>query len=100
MLVKLGKLIAPITPFVTEVMYQNLVRKHQPNGFESVHMTYYPEADKSAVNQTLIEEMELPRSIASLGSLGTRQRRMPKGASTAGTFTLAFGLDLNQTRWC
>jgi isoleucyl-tRNA synthetase len=66
-LVKLGKLIAPITPFVTEVMYQNLVRGAQPNAFESVHMTYYPVADEAAVKKDLLREMNLARSIASLG---------------------------------
>ncbi len=66
-LVKLGRLIAPITPFVTEVMYQNLVRSAQPNSFESVHMTYYPEADLSAINPALLSQMKLARNIASLG---------------------------------
>lgn len=72
-LVKLGKLIAPVTPFVTEVMYQNLVRggsdgvpgKAQP--FESVHMTYYPETDLTAIQQPLLAQMDLARRIASLG---------------------------------
>ena len=66
-LVKLGRLIAPITPFVTEVMYQNLVRNAQTNAFESVHMTYYPEADLSAINPSLLAQMKLARNIASLG---------------------------------
>jgi isoleucyl-tRNA synthetase len=66
-LVKLGRLIAPITPFVTEVMYQNLVRNVQPSGFDSVHMTYYPEADLSAIDKPLMAQMDLARRIASLG---------------------------------
>jgi isoleucyl-tRNA synthetase len=66
-LVKLGKLIAPITPFVTEVMYQNLVRGVQPNAFTSVHMTYYPVSDASAIDETLLAQMNLARNIASLG---------------------------------
>jgi isoleucyl-tRNA synthetase len=66
-LVKLGRVIAPITPFVTEVMYQNMVRSVQPNAYESVHMTYYPEADTSTANKTLLTEMDLARKIASLG---------------------------------
>jgi isoleucyl-tRNA synthetase len=66
-LVKLAKLIAPITPFVTEVMYQNLVRQVQPNAFVSVHMTYYPVADRAAIDETLLAQMNLARTIASLG---------------------------------
>lgn len=66
-LVKLSRLIAPITPFVTEVMYQNLVRNTQPKAFESVHMTYSPEADMTTQNAPLLAQMRLARNIASLG---------------------------------
>ncbi len=66
-LVKLAKLIAPITPFVTEVMYQNLVRSAQPDAFVSVHMTYYPVGDANAIDETLLAQMNLARTIASLG---------------------------------
>lgn len=66
-LVKLAKLIAPITPFVTEVMYQNLVRHAQPDAFVSVHMTYYPVCDANAIDETLLAQMNLARTIASLG---------------------------------
>lgn len=66
-LLKLGKLIAPITPFVTEVMYQNLVRNVQPGAYMSVHMTYYPVSDANAIDETLLSQMDLARRIASLG---------------------------------
>jgi isoleucyl-tRNA synthetase len=66
-LVKLARLIAPITPFVTEVMYQNLVRNVHPDALESVHMTYYPRTDTGAVDPGLLSEMDLARKIASLG---------------------------------
>lgn len=66
-LVEFGRLIAPITPFVTEVMYQNLVRNVQPGAYESVHMTYYPETDLTTVNHALLGQMDLARKIASLG---------------------------------
>lgn len=66
-LVKLGRLLAPITPFVTEVMYQNLVRAVRPGAFTSVHMTYYPEVDTSVLDPLLLEQMGLARRLASLG---------------------------------
>ncbi len=43
-LVKLSKLLAPFMPFVTEVMYQNLVRSVNPQAYESVHHTTWPQA--------------------------------------------------------
>ena len=66
-LVKLGRLLAPFTPFVTEAMYQNLVRSVRPGAYESVHHTRWPEQDPSAVDDTLVAQMALARQVASLG---------------------------------
>ena len=70
-LVRLAKLLAPFTPFVTEVMYQNLVRSVQPAAYESVHHCDWPQADVAAIDEALLERMALTRRIASLG-LGAR----------------------------
>jgi isoleucyl-tRNA synthetase len=69
--VKYARLMAPFIPFITEAMYQNLVRSVQPECLESIHHTTWPEADQSAVNEDLIDQMDLARQIASLG-LGAR----------------------------
>jgi isoleucyl-tRNA synthetase len=66
-LVKLIRLLAPMVPFVTEVMYQNLIRGVQPAAYESVHHTTWPVCDRSAIDEKLIEQMGLTRRIASLG---------------------------------
>ncbi|GAB4533521.1 MAG: isoleucine--tRNA ligase [Anaerolineales bacterium] len=66
-LVKLSRLLAPFTPFISEVMYQNLVRGIYPNAHESVHHCLWPQSDPQAVDQMLLDEMELARQIASLG---------------------------------
>jgi isoleucyl-tRNA synthetase len=66
-LVKLAKLLAPFTPFVTEAIYQNLVRAVQPNAHLSIHHTDWPLADQAAINQALIAQVDLARRIASLG---------------------------------
>jgi isoleucyl-tRNA synthetase len=70
-LVTLCKLLAPFTPFVTEVMYQNLVRSVQPDAHGSVHHCDWPQADLSAIDEQLLDQMALARRIASLG-LGAR----------------------------
>jgi len=70
-LVKLCKLLAPLTPFVTEVMYQNLVRAVQPAAYDSVHHCNWPDVDMAAVNTTLLDQMALTRHVTSLG-LGAR----------------------------
>ncbi|QYK50690.1 MAG: class I tRNA ligase family protein [Anaerolineales bacterium] len=66
-LVKLIRTIAPMTPFVVEEMYQNLIAAHADAAYSSVHMTLYPQADAAAIDETLINEMGLARQVASLG---------------------------------
>ena len=70
-LVKLIKLLAPLTPFVTEMMYQNLVRAVQPTAYDSVHHCNWPDADIAAVQSALLDQMALTRQVTSLG-LGAR----------------------------
>ncbi len=66
-LVKLTRVLAPFTPFVTEVMYQNLVCAVQPAAHDSVHHTSWPLADLQVVDEKLLDQMSLARRIASLG---------------------------------
>ena len=44
-LVGLSKLLAPYLPFISEEIYQNLVRNLDKNAPESVHFTSFPVAD-------------------------------------------------------
>ncbi len=67
LLVKFAKVLAPFIPFVTEVMYQNLVRGTQPAAFESIHHTTWPLKDQATKDDALIEQMALARRVASLG---------------------------------
>jgi isoleucyl-tRNA synthetase len=70
-LVKLSKLLAPIAPFVTEIMYQNLVCAVQPTAYTSVHHCSWPDIDQAAVQSDLLAQMALTRQVTSLG-LGAR----------------------------
>ena len=66
-LVTLIKLAAPFVPFLTEEIYQNLVRPWAEDAPESVHLCDYPDADRSRIDPSLNEEMALVRDIVSLG---------------------------------
>ncbi|HJS29296.1 MAG TPA: class I tRNA ligase family protein, partial [Anaerolineales bacterium] len=66
-LVKLIRVMAPFTPFVTEVIYQNMVRSVRSEAHKSVHHTSWPLADREAVDRSLTEQMSLARKVASLG---------------------------------
>jgi isoleucyl-tRNA synthetase len=66
-LTTLCRLLAPLVPFVTEVMYQNLVRSVDPDAPESVHHTDWPQPDLTAVDEDLLARMALARQVVALG---------------------------------
>jgi isoleucyl-tRNA synthetase len=57
---KLSKVLAPLTPFVTEKIFQDINNKK-----ESVHLQNYPEANASLINEELENQMEKTRKIVS-----------------------------------
>ena len=57
----LSKLIAPVTPFISEEIYQNLT------GEESVHLAEFPSYDEALINESIEERMDLVRDLISLG---------------------------------
>ena len=63
-LVTLTKLLAPIVPFVTDVMYRNLT---SGAARESVHLDDYPVADQSLVDERLNEVTRLAQRVSSMG---------------------------------
>ena len=66
-LVTLCQLLAPFMPFIAEEMYQNLVRSVDASAPESVHLSSWPEAEPSQVDERLAEDMRLVMRIVSLG---------------------------------
>ncbi|MFC2031073.1 isoleucine--tRNA ligase [Chloroflexota bacterium] len=66
-LVTLTKLLAPLVPFMTDAMHQNLVRTVDEAAPESVHHCDWPAADDSLVDKELLDKMALAMQIASLG---------------------------------
>jgi len=66
-LVTLAKLLAPFTPFIAEELYQNLVRSADESASESVHLTDYPQADLSQVDEELSADTRLAMTVSSLG---------------------------------
>ena len=66
-LVTLVKLMAPLAPFVSEEIYQNLVCMVDPNAPDSVHLADYPKADQTLVDQQLMDATRLAMRISSMG---------------------------------
>ena len=66
-LVALAKLMAPITPFLSESIYQNLVRKVDRAAPESVHHNGYPKVAEQAIDERLLVEMGIVQQVVNLG---------------------------------
>lgn len=66
-LLKLAAILAPITPFLAEELYQNL-----GGGSESVHLIDWP--TNFEVNQSVLDDMERTRSLINAG-LGLRMKK-------------------------
>jgi len=66
-LVTLTEILAPILPFVTEDMYQNLVRSGNPQAEESVHHRSFPVAKLDMVDEALNKRMALILEIVERG---------------------------------
>jgi isoleucyl-tRNA synthetase len=66
-LVTLTKLLAPFMPFIAEEMYRNLVCSIDDSAPESVHLTDFPAADMSLVDDELNDTTRLVMMVCSLG---------------------------------
>ena len=61
------KLIAPILPFVSETIYQNLVVNSESDSEESVHLCDFPEPMSDWMDQELIINVDSLRKLVELG---------------------------------
>ena len=66
-LVTLTKLLAPLVPFITEQVWQELVRPTDETSVASVHLANWPVAQKSAIDTELGAQVALTRRIVELG---------------------------------
>jgi isoleucyl-tRNA synthetase len=66
-LVTTSKLAAPMIPFMTEEIYQNLVRSIDKDAPESIHLCDYPVCDESRIDADLEANMEHVLEIVILG---------------------------------
>ena len=61
------RLMAPIVPFITERVWQDLVVATDPEAPTSVHLAPWPVLDESLVDTELSREMNLARRVVELG---------------------------------
>ena len=66
-LVTLAHLLAPAMPFLSEIMYRNLVASVDPSAPESVHLASWPEYNEALIDSSLMDTMALAQRLVSLG---------------------------------
>ena len=66
-LVTVAKCAAPMIPFMTEDIYQNLVRSIDKTAPESIHLCDFPVADEKLIDKKLEEDMKEVLDIVVMG---------------------------------
>lgn len=73
-------LMAPMSPLISEAIYRNLVKSWERGANDSVHLSEWPTGDDRLVDEQLLEDMAVARSVIELGrsarsesQLGVRQ---------------------------
>jgi isoleucyl-tRNA synthetase len=58
-------MLTPITPFLTESIYQHMLRNAEPKNAETVHLLKWPESDSKWIIDSLEDEMKAAQSVIS-----------------------------------
>ena len=66
-LVTISKAAAPMIPFMTEEIYQNLVRSVDKDAKESIHLCDFPAVDEKLIDKELEDNMEAVLKIVTIG---------------------------------
>ncbi len=63
----LARLIAPFVPYISEEIYQNIVRGIDENAPISIHLCDYPQFDDSYILSDLETDMDIAMDVVSMG---------------------------------
>ena len=66
-LVTICKAAAPMVPFITEEIYQNLVRSIDKDAPESIHLCHFPKVNEELIDKDLEENMDNLLKIVVMG---------------------------------
>ena len=62
-----NRMMAPFMPFLSEAVYQNLVRRVNADAPSSVHMATWPAHQPQRLDQTLLTDMRVVQQVITLG---------------------------------
>ncbi len=75
-LVQVCQLLAPVMPFITEHVYQNLVPAVSPDAPVSLHLTRFPEPDPARAQPGLEADVEAARRVLRVGLAARNAARL------------------------
>lgn len=92
-LVTMTKLLAPICPFITEHLYQNLM-----NTTDSVHLTDFPVVNKKLINLNVNQKMTDLQNLTNLGlAIRGREKLRVRQPLRAATITIELDESARET---
>ena len=94
-LVTTAKTAAPMVPFISEEIYQNLVRSVDASAEESIHLCSFPEVDETLIDKELEENMDEVLKIVTLGR-AARNGSNIKNRQPLGTMFVKGERELNE----
>ncbi|MFD5829935.1 isoleucine--tRNA ligase [Lentzea sp. NPDC060358] len=84
----LTRLLAPFVPFISEEVWQRVIRPGNPSAAESVHLASWPRADEQLVDAGLSKQVATARGLAELGRAARKASgiriRQPLGNALVG----------------
>jgi isoleucyl-tRNA synthetase len=63
----INRMMAPFMPFLSEAVYQNLVRRVNADAPSSVHMATWPAPQERRLDRTLLADMKVVQQVITLG---------------------------------
>ncbi|NEA36785.1 isoleucine--tRNA ligase [Streptomyces sp. SID13031] len=89
----LTRLMAPLTPFVTERVWQDAFRPVTPGLAESVHLSAFPQYDETVIDDRLATHVSMARRVVELGRSARAEAkvrtRQPLGRALVGSAAIA-----------
>ncbi|MDO5557845.1 MAG: isoleucine--tRNA ligase [Clostridia bacterium] len=81
---KMCQVMAPIIPFMTEEIWQNMVLSFEPEEVKSVHLSNYPKEDARYNDKVILNQVEETRKIINLGLMlrNTKQIKVRQPLNT------------------
>ena len=89
----LTQLMAPMVPFITEHVWQELIRVAQPGEVQSVHLTQFPTADAARIDEKLSTSVALARRLVELGRAARAESKIKIRQPLARALVSAQGWD-------